>query len=582
MKQRVFVGAVLRLLWIAATAAAGVGAVVIGTASNAGVEASGRATIARSSSKLLLRRGGRGGSGIVATGTGGASVAVFHGDDRSRQQTFEALEVGIVHKTEYWGQIYLGSPPQKFTVIFDTGSGNLLLPGPDCHSQGCSPHKRYKAGNSSTASTVLNRNGRGDGMIKFGIGKAHGNFYQDRICLSPDGACMMASFVVADSETDNFAECAFDGVMGLGFARLSQGPNFNIVDAIQSQHALPSPQFSVFLADDDSNDESRITFGGFARELAATEPFWVPVTRASYWQVEAQDVTFDNVPSGLCSGCQVAVDTGTSLLAGPSSFVQSLKTKLQLRPDCSNFASLPLLGFAIGGKVLNLKANDYIDRNEETSSCSVALMALDVPPPKGPLLVLGDPFLRRFLTVYDRDGPRVGFAVAQHAGMPPGDTSQLIGELRTTLAAADDSARASIGTNRSNSGADDDTSTNVRGWRGGAMGAPIVGDVSKAAEHKAVLGETDDDLYATLAGEDSSWANILRTPHRSVVSDVVPSSSGFPAAPSTAAFAGMLQVTIAEQPKSAASVEKLVSIALSRRPQRRQSTRDVHIATVAT
>merc|ERR1740121_1099296 len=42
-------------------------------------------------------------------------------------------------------------------------------------------------------------------------------------------------------------------------------------------------------------------------------------------------------------------------------------------------------------------------------------MALDVPPPKGPVFIFGDPFLRRFVTIYDRSKPAVGFAVAKHS-----------------------------------------------------------------------------------------------------------------------------------------------------------------------
>lgn len=41
-------------------------------------------------------------------------------------------------------------------------------------------------------------------------------------------------------------------------------------------------------------------------------------------------------------------------------------------------------------------------------------MALDVPPPKGPVFIFGDPFLRRFVTIFDRAKSRVGFAVAKN------------------------------------------------------------------------------------------------------------------------------------------------------------------------
>merc|ERR1719174_21906 len=86
---------------------------------------------------------------------------------------------------------------------------------------------------------------------------------------------------------------------------------------------------------------------------------------------------------------------------------------LGAKSDCSNYQKLPKLGFQIGNRVLNLKPDDYMDSS--TSDCSFSLMALDVPPPKGPLFIFGDPFLRRFVTIFDRTGPRVGFAVAKHS-----------------------------------------------------------------------------------------------------------------------------------------------------------------------
>jgi hypothetical protein len=309
----------------------------------------------------------------------------------------------------------LGTPPQQFKVIFDTGSGNLIVPSSECTVAGCQPHRKYSRKASSTSQAVTNEKGEGNAEISFGTGQIAGDFVRDKLCIG-ESLCIDSSFIAADREsTEPFQEIPFDGIMGLGFADLSMGNGFNIVDDLTAKGALPGGQISFYLTD---GGNSEVTFGGYKPEQMASDIVWAPVKRESYWQVSIDDITFDDEPKGLCSGgCEVAVDTGTSMLAGPSDLVDRLSNMVAAKSDCSNFKTLPKIGFKIGDRVLNLKPDDYMDSSG--SDCSFSLMALDVPPPKGPLFIFGDPFLRRFVTIFDKNGPRVGFAVAKHSDDDP-------------------------------------------------------------------------------------------------------------------------------------------------------------------
>lgn len=327
------------------------------------------------------------------------------------------------HASEYYGKVAIGTPKQLFSVVFDTGSGNLLVPSSNCLDSACQSHRKFDSTLSSTSIEIassheplkaVGKTGQRDSVtITFGTGEMTGIFVRDHVCIGT--ICAIANFITATKESDDpFNLVPFDGVLGLALPQLAEDTSFSLVDSMVKAGVLKKNLFSVYFAKGETS-QSEITFGDIRQERIASEIIWAPINNPGYWQVEIRDLTLNNEPMGLCGRrCQIAADTGTSLLAAPTSMVDKLVRTLNVASDCSNYDSLPSLGFVLGNATLELNNVDYVDRNPD--GCALTFMPLDIPPPRGPLIILGDPFLRKYYTIYDRERLRLGFAIADHAG----------------------------------------------------------------------------------------------------------------------------------------------------------------------
>ncbi|KAM6553808.1 hypothetical protein CsatB_014570 [Cannabis sativa] len=438
-------------------------------------------------------------------------------------EDIDIIELKNYMDAQYYGEIGIGSPPQKFTVIFDTGSSNLWVPSSKCYlSVACFFHKKYKSRSSST----YKKNGK-PAAIQYGTGAIAGFFSEDNVKVG-DLVVKDQEFIEATKEPGlTFLVAKFDGILGLGFQEISVGNAVPVWYNMVNQGLVREPVFSFwFNRNADEEEGGEIVFGGVDPNHYKGEHTYVPVTRKGYWQFDMGDVLVGGQSTGFCAGgCSAIADSGTSLLAGPTSIITELNHAIgasgvvseeckaivaqygetiiesltkdhpervcsqiglcsfdgtrdvsmgiesvvdenagkassgvrdamcsacelavvwmqnQLKQnqtqeqilnyvnqlcerlpspmgesavDCDSLSSMPNVTFTIGGKKFELAPEQYVLKiaQGDVAQCISGFTALDVPPPRGPLWILGDVFMGRYHTVFDSGNMRIGFAEA--------------------------------------------------------------------------------------------------------------------------------------------------------------------------
>jgi len=226
---------------------------------------------------------------------------------------------------QYFGEIAVGSPPQKFTVIFDTGSSNLWIPSAKCYfSVACFFHSKYRSSRSST----YEKNGK-SADIHYGTGSVSGFFSQDHVKVG-DLVVKDQAFIEATREPSlTFVVAKFDGLLGLGFKEISVGNVVPVWYNMIDQGLLKEPVFSFWFNRNAGKGEGgELVFGGVDPNHYKGEHTYVPVTRKGYWQFDMGDVRIGGQSTGFCAGgCAAIADSGTSLIAGPTTIIAEINQK---------------------------------------------------------------------------------------------------------------------------------------------------------------------------------------------------------------------------------------------------------------
>jgi len=303
---------------------------------------------------------------------------------------------------QYYGEVDVGTPRQKFNVIYDTGSSNLWIPG-QCGFR-CLSKNKFKA----SASSSYVENGTAFD-IEYGSGPVSGKVEQDTACLGD--LCVEKQLLAVITDVSGlgvgYVAGKFDGICGLAWDSISvdgmKTPFHGLVDS----GVLDAPVFAFYLGD---NTAGELTLGGIDEKHYTGDLTWAKLVNETYWQVELELLGVNG--NTIAQNVYGVIDTGTSLIAGPKDGVAALAKavgakelmKGEYQIDCN--ADAPIITFVFNGVKFDLAKEDYVIKSGTT--CLFGFMAIDLPPQVG--WIVGDVFIRKYYTVFDWGNERVGFA----------------------------------------------------------------------------------------------------------------------------------------------------------------------------
>lgn len=281
--------------------------------------------------------------------------------------------------SQYVGMIAIGSPPQEIPVIFDTGSGNLWVTSSECKAYTCANHESY----TSVKSGKFNKLGLGV-EVTFGTGVVSGEINEDQFNLGSLLIPQQKFGEILDETGDVFAAGKFSGILGLAYPAMAAYNVTPVFDSIINDKLLKKNIITFYYSvNEDTNGQ--ITLGYIDDTKFTGKLSYYPVIDKYYWTIAMDDILLDGKSLGLCkNGCKAVIDTGTTLITGPTDSLRALLKAMPVENNCNNYEQSGDLTFIFSGDKYSLTKEEYIIKTTSFSSdnCRALMMPLDIEEPQ--------------------------------------------------------------------------------------------------------------------------------------------------------------------------------------------------------
>ena len=309
----------------------------------------------------------------------------------------EHVDVKDYMNAQYFITASVGTPPQDFTVVPDTGSSNLWLYSQHCWSLPCWYHPKYDSSKSST----YTKDGQ-DFEITYGSGSVGGTVSKD-VARIGDIESQMSFGEITKVKGMSFYVSQMSGILGLAYNTISVDKLPTWLDGA----ATKDKSFSFYLHS--NPDKSYMVIPGMDSENWATIDTH-KVVEEKYWALQLDSLQQGTGAKIDASKYKAVIDSGTSLLVGPKDLVDPLIKGISVKADCSNLDTLPELSITIDSTVYTLAGSDYALKITQAGQTECLLGIQSMAFPAGfDYFIFGDVFMRKYPSYFNLGDNTVSF-----------------------------------------------------------------------------------------------------------------------------------------------------------------------------
>ncbi|KAG1728147.1 aspartic peptidase domain-containing protein [Suillus paluster] len=356
------------------------------------------------------------------------TLTVKYGGAIAKRSTGTNLMTNQNADSSYFGSLAIGTPPVSFDVILDTGSADLWVADQAC-TLGCSKVQLFDDLASSTFHNLST-----PFQIQYGSGAAAGTLGQDVV--------QMAGFSVPNQifgavtqVTSGLLNTPVSGLLGLGWQSIASSGASPFWQTLASSGAWTDPlmafQLTRFINATSPNAQEpggSFTLGFVNSSLyTGTIDYQSLPTTPSYWILPMKSLTVQGssvtIPSG--SSSYSAIDTGTTLVGGPSSIISEIYAQIPgSQPGsgswqgywtypCSTSVNIAI---SFGGPSWPISPADFRLTSISSSQCIGAFFELSTGG-SAPTWIIGDTFLKNVYSVFRYNPAAVGFAALSNTAL---------------------------------------------------------------------------------------------------------------------------------------------------------------------